>query len=310
MIDSLLLVGGGNIGQALLQAWHQQGSVKDIVVVDPHPADVLKQFAEVHTTLSDIDQARRFSAVVLATKPQIADTVMPGLSAFVTKDNFFLSIAAGKPTYFFEKHFGNDKAVIRTMPNTPCQIQKGITGFYANKASSCEITDITKQLFTPTGLVFSVDDEDKMHAVTGISGSGPGFVDYIMEVLEAEYGRQEAIAYITDQAMQCSGDLFDAYCSAAVQTLKAKYNLVQLSDEASIKDIVSHLFAGTAGLADSTGKSFTQLRTEVTSPNGTTAAGLVHLMQADNVDEIIEHLPATLLAATNRSYELARPVSD
>lgn len=86
---SLLLVGGGNMGRALLKAWRDKDLVGNVTVVDPHPAPELQALANVATDLSQVDKAKKFDAVILGTKPQIAEEVMPALAPFVTSDNFF-----------------------------------------------------------------------------------------------------------------------------------------------------------------------------------------------------------------------------
>jgi pyrroline-5-carboxylate reductase len=291
---SLLLVGGGNMGRALLKAWRDKDLVGNVTVVDPHPAPELQALANVATDLSQVDKAKKFDAVILGTKPQIAEEVMPALAPFVTSDNFFLSIVAGRNVQFYQRYLGH-KPIIRTMPNTPCQIGQGVTGMYATQETSLETGDIAQDLFDTTGVTFWIDEERHMHDITAVSGSGPGFVFYLMECLEDELGRAGAI----NEVLSLQGEalaFYDAYLSAATA--------LHIADADTTKEIVQQLFKGSALLAQQeTQKTFAQLREAVTSPKGTTAAGLEVLMASR--DDLAARIDATLRATSDRSRELA-----
>ena len=290
---SILLIGGGNMGRALLTAWRAENLVGDVTVVDPHPIPELQAMAQV---VADTKLATgSFDAVILATKPQIAAEVMPVAANFVTKNNFFLSIAAGKQTAFFQQYLGADKAIIRAMPNTPCQINQGITALYATPATSPAVRETAHRLFAPTGFVFTVKDEDKMHDITAITASGPGFVFYAMELLEKTLSRAEAIETIA----ACNHPFYHDYTTAA-QTHA-------IADQGATQQIITQLFKGSVSLAQAfPDKSFADLRRAVTSPNGTTESGLKVLMEATEPGQMAERIAATLDAATRRSIELAK----
>lgn len=287
---SVLLIGGGNMGRALLGAWKKNNIISTALVVDPVPHASLASLAEV---VVDIDAVQtEFDIIVLAVKPQHTEFIMPKLSRLMNGQTGFVSVVAGKGTGYFLNFLGDNTPIIRAMPNTPCQIQKGITGLFAT--SSC--TDAFKKkvfhLFETVGLSFWLQDENKMHALTAITASGPGFLFYMLEKIEKQQGRDKALDIIES----CDASFFDAYYHAASH--------YQILSDAQLACVIKQLFVGTAQLArHSTEQSFAQLRAAVTSPNGTTQAGLEYLMQA-NEQPLQETLAATLLAATSRSIEL------
>lgn len=289
---SLLLIGGGNMGRALLSAWRKQDLVDDVTVVEPYPAPELTTMAHVVSDMASVQGT--YDAVILATKPQIAADLMPQITKFVTKDNFFLSIAAGKQTDFFQKFLGADKAIIRVMPNTPCQINEGVTALYATPVAPQPMRDLAQRLFAATGFTFTVTDEDKMHAITAISGSGPGFAFYLMELLEKNMSRDEAI----NKIVSCAHPFCQAYETASLKH--------EIADSSTTHHIVTQIFKGSALLAKSQpDHSFAQLRQAVTSPNGTTQAGLDVLIKASDAVTLAPLAEAALDVATKRSRELA-----
>jgi pyrroline-5-carboxylate reductase len=293
---SILLVGGGNMGRSLLNAWRKNDLVGDVTVIDPYPVPELQKLARVMTDLSQLDKAEKFDVVVLAVKPQTAEEIMSKLVPFVTHDNFFLSIVAGKNVQFYQRYLGH-KPIIRSMPNTPCQIGQGVTGLYATQETSLETGDIAEKLFEPTGVIFWIDEERDMHDITAISGSGPGFVFYLMEVLEKDLGRDGAIqAALYPEENSPAYMFFKNYLEASLAR--------NIADPETTEAVVKQIFKGSALLARSDGsKSFVDLRQAVTSPKGTTEAGLDVLMQSD--EDLAARVEATLAAASRRSRELA-----
>lgn len=166
---------------------------------------------------------------------------------------------------------------------------------YATQETSLETGDIAQDLFDTTGVTFWIDEERHMHDITAVSGSGPGFVFYLMECLEDELGRAGAI----NEVLSLQGEalaFYDAYLSAATA--------LHIADADTTKEIVQQLFKGSALLAQQeTQKTFAQLREAVTSPKGTTAAGLEVLMASR--DDLAARIDATLRATSDRSRELA-----
>jgi len=202
---------------------------------------------------------------MLATKPQIMDNICAGLKDHLHKDTLILSIAAGKSIAYFEGYFGNDHPIIRTMPNTPAAIGKGITVACPNAAVSAAQKKNAETLLKAGGLVDWLEDENLLNAVTALSGSGPAYIFHLIETL-AKTGEQIGL----------SRDLAE---KLARQTV-----------------------IGSAALAeDDEGTPASQLRKNVTSPGGTTQAALEILMDG-RLEEIYKE---ALNAAKTRGEELS-----
>lgn len=176
------------------------------------------------------------------------------------QDTLFITVAAGTPIAAYEAALG-DIRLVRAMPNTPAAIGRGITAIIGNEASTGGDMDLAETLLAAVGEVVRLDHEDQMDAVTGLSGSGPAYVFHLIEALTAA-GEAEGLA----------PDLSARLARATV--------------------------AGAGALA-MTGEDPATLRINVTSPNGTTQAGLEVLMP-----ELPDLIARTVRAAANRSREL------
>lgn len=266
----LLLVGGGKMGEALLAGWLRQGAPREaVLVVEPAAArrDLLASTHGVATfaKADELPAELSPSVVLLAVKPQMMDLALPPCAPFGTADTLVLSIAAGKPIAQFARAFGADRAIVRAMPNTPAAVGRGVTVLCANDATRPDQRDIAERLMGAVGEVHWVADEELMHAVTAVSGSGPAYVFHVIEALAAA---AERAGLPEDLAMQL-----------------ARATVV-----------------GAGELAFQTSDSAAQLRANVTSPGGTTAAALDVLMARDGLAPILERAVA---AAARRSRELA-----
>ncbi|MGU3574518.1 pyrroline-5-carboxylate reductase [Brucellaceae bacterium C25G] len=269
MNAKVVLVGCGNMGFAMLKGWIDQNALHadDIYVVEP--ADVLRQKAEKlgvnaisHTNKLPQDFDPAF--IILAVKPQVMSEVLPAYKQFSPK-SAFLSVAAGIPVAQFERILGEETPVIRCMPNTPAAIGQGMLVTYANKNVSETQAKFVKTLLSTSGAVAAVDDEKQMDAVTAVSGSGPAYVFYFIECL-TQAGVQAGLPHETASLL-------------AMQTI-----------------------AGAGALAAQAQDDPSELRRQVTSPNGTTAAAL-NVLMAGEMQNIINQ---AVEAARLRSEELGR----
>ena len=199
------------------------------------------------------------SVAVIAVKPQMMGQALPQLQSL--ENTLLLSIAAGTSIAAFEQHFP-DAAIVRAMPNTPAAIGKGISAMIGNAVTNAADLDLAEGLLRAVGEVVRLDAEDQIDAVTGLSGSGPAYVFHLIEAI-AEAGVAQGLAPAL--AMQ----------------------------------LATHTVAGAGGLAIASDESPAQLRINVTSPNGTTQAGLEVLMS-----EMPNLIARTVAAATARSKEL------
>ncbi|VAV94306.1 Pyrroline-5-carboxylate reductase [hydrothermal vent metagenome] len=264
----LVLLGAGKMGGAMMEGWLAAGIVpSQLVIFDPAPAKEILTLIKNHGLLlnPDVSTLSNVDVILTAVKPQIMDTALETVLPLKNQNPLILSIVAGKTIESFEQHFGRDASVIRTIPNTPAAVGRGITAMAANGNVTEAQTGLAKILLASIGEVVTVDDENQIDAVTGLSGSGPAYVFYMTECL-AKAG--EAQGLNSELAMQLA--------RATVE--------------------------GAGELMRATGTDAATLRKNVTSPNGTTQAGLEVLMADDGLETLLEK---TVDAATRRSRELA-----
>jgi pyrroline-5-carboxylate reductase len=259
----IILVGCGKMGGAMLSGWIARGVAPEtILVVEPHPP-TLPAGARVFASAADLPANIDPKIIILAVKPQVMAEIAPPYARFAGKAAY-LSIAAGKTIGFFEKTFGGEAAIVRAMPNTPAMLGRGVTGAFANLAAAPFKAEC-EELLAAVGEVVWVDKEADIDAVTALSGSGPAYVFLLAEAM-AEAG----------VAAGLPADLAGKLARATV--------------------------AGAGEMLHRLPESATQLRQNVTSPGGTTAAALSVLM-ADN--GLTPLLTKAIAAAAQRSRELA-----
>ena len=265
---TILLVGGGNMGQALLRGWLTRGwDPGAIHVVDPdETARSVAESLGIGATASRPDPLRA-AAVVLAVKPHQLAGVLPEYRDAAESRSVFLSIAAGKPLAFFESVLGAGAAVVRGMPNTPAAIAKGITVLTANPAVDGDQRELCESLMSAVGQVAWIEDEGLMDAVTAVSGSGPAYVFLLIECLSA----------------------------AAVEVGLDK----PLADRLALATV-----AGAGAYASVAQADAAELRRRVTSPGGTTEAAL-EVLAGTGSGALEQLMAAAVRAATRRGRELA-----
>lgn len=264
----LVLIGAGKMGGAMLQGWLDAGLAgKQVVILDPGPPPEVVELISRHGIRHNppLDQIGPVEVVLAAVKPQVMDEVLSGLGALKAHNPLVVSVAAGKTIASFEAHFGSGAAVIRSIPNTPAAIGRGITAIVANGNVSKAQLALAEALLTSIGEVVQVDDEALIDAATAVSGSGPAYVFYMAECLAA--------------AGAAAG----------------------LPDDVAVR-LARATVAGAGELMRQSGTDAATLRQNVTSPNGTTHAALQVLMADDGLDPLIKKAVA---AAQKRSAELA-----
>jgi pyrroline-5-carboxylate reductase len=264
---TLVLVGCGKMGSALLRGWLGDGAVSQFLVVEPAgaPPSLASEAAiSWHRTAEQLAAEPAPDAVVFAVKPQVIDAVLPDYRRWAGPQTLFVSIVAGKTIARMSRHLG-PAALVRTMPNTPAAIGRGITVACANSRVTPEQRRLCDRLLAAAGESAWVEDEALLDAVTAVSGSGPAYVFLLIEAL-AEAG--EAAGLPPDLALRL-----------ARSTVAGSGELARLSDE-----------------------SPAQLRENVTSPGGTTRAALDVLMGKDGLAPLVARAVA---AAAARSRELA-----
>lgn len=263
----ILLLGCGKMGGAMLEGWLQQGvRPADVAVVEPGEANRPKVAGlVVAARAADLPEAFRPDIVVLAVKPQTMDEALPAVAAHVASGAVYLSIAAGKTLGYFRARLGAAAKVVRTMPNTPAAVRRGVTVAVAGSGVSGDEKARCGALLAAVSEVLWTDDEGQIDAVTAVSGSGPAYVFLLVEAM-ARAGERAGLP--PDMAMRL-----------ARATVSGSGELLHRSPE-----------------------SAAQLRQNVTSPGGTTAEALKILMADDGVQPVFDR---AIAAAARRSRELA-----
>jgi len=265
-ISSLVLLGAGKMGSAMLDGWLARGlNPKKIVVLEPQPAKSIKALARRGLKLNPRGKAAPAAVIVIAVKPQIAPEAVPPLAPYVGKGTLVISIMAGRTIGFLEMNLPAGAAIVRAIPNTPAAIGRGISGAVGNAKVSPRQRKQASDLLAAIGSVEWVSDETLMDAVTAVSGSGPAYVFLLAEAMA-----QAGIAAGLPPALAAR---------LARETVAGAGELLARSD----------LDAAT-------------LRQNVTSPGGTTAAALGILMGPGGFDAL---LTQAIAAATRRGKELA-----
>jgi pyrroline-5-carboxylate reductase len=173
---TIVLVGAGKMGAALLQGWLAGGlDPAKVTVLEPQPADEIKALSARGVQINPANKITDAGAIVIAVKPQVADAVVPPLAAMAGASTVAVSIMAGKTLAFLERALPH-AALVRAMPNTPAAIGRGITVAVPNARVSAAQRDLAHHLLAATGMVEWVADEKMMDAVTAVSGSGPAYV--------------------------------------------------------------------------------------------------------------------------------------
>jgi pyrroline-5-carboxylate reductase len=204
-----------------------------------------------------------FDRVVIAVKPQVIGEVVPEYLPYISGAACVLSIAAGISIESLTKIVG-DRPIIRMMPNLPAEIGRGVTGFFANGKSSASDIAFTRLLTECVGMSLQVAKEEDLDKVTAVAGSGTG---YAFEIIRCWIEAAESIG---------------------------------LSPSVS-KELVLETVGGAVDLASVKPDSIEVLRNSVTSPNGTTAAGLEKLRENESMEKLMK---AAVDAALARAIEL------
>jgi pyrroline-5-carboxylate reductase len=263
--NGLVLLGCGKMGSAMLQGWLQQGVDANAVhIIDPMPSGWVQALTEDGISLNE-KLPESPAICILAVKPQMMGEALPQLQALGNSDTLFVSIAAGTPISSFEAALGENTPIIRAMPNTPAAVGRGITALIGNAHASDAQMDMAETLLAAVGQTVRLEAEEQMDAVTAVSGSGPAYVFHLIETMAAA-GEEQGLS-----------------ANLALKLAKATV-------------------AGAGELAEQSEETPSQLRVNVTSPRGTTAAALEVLMNKDTGFPKI--VGEGIKAAADRSREL------
>jgi pyrroline-5-carboxylate reductase len=185
----LAFIGAGNMARSLIGGLVTDGfNAKDIAVADPS-SEALQSLSAQHPVQVFSDNSDAISqadVVILAVKPQQLQSVVKQLSPHWQAETLLVSIAAGVRLDDIQRWLGQGQAaIIRAMPNTPSLVQAGATALFANPSVTETQHELAESILRAVGLTVWLDSEDKMDAVTALSGSGPAYFFYVMEAMEA-----------------------------------------------------------------------------------------------------------------------------
>ena len=266
-MSTILLIGAGRMGGALLSGWAQR-KIGPVIAVEPSPSAELKEFARrEHVALfarTDSIDTVRARACIVALKPQILKHEAASLRPIAESGALMISIAAGTNTATLKKAWGAKARIVRAMPNTPGAIGRGITALFAAKGTTAKDKTLADRLLAALGETLWVKSEGQIDAVTAVSGSGPAYVFLMVEAL-AEAAMAEGLP------------------------------------RAMAQRLARATVAGSGALLDSDAAPAARLRQNVTSPGGTTEAALRVLMAKDGLSPLMRRAVA---AAHRRAREL------
>jgi pyrroline-5-carboxylate reductase len=268
--QGIAFIGGGNMATALIQGLITTHTARreQLLVSDVRPEGLasLRDKYGIRTTL-DNRVACQSDVVVLSVKPQVFPTLLPAIAPHLAPSTLVISVAAGVSVHAIEAGLPHSR-VVRAMPNTPALVSAGATAVAPGSKATADDLALATRIFGSVGSVVQVDDS-QMDAVTALSGSGPAYVFLLAEALAAagaELGLPQDIAAVL-----------------AAQTIYGAGKLLNESHDAPA-----------------------ELRRKVTSPGGTTAAGLATLEARDFAGAIA----ACLRAACARGSELGKEASN
>jgi len=266
MQQSIAFIGVGNMAGAIIRGLIQNGYPADLITGTARNDEKRDAFAQelgINMTHDNGVAVADADVIVLCVKPaQMAD-VVAGFKSVITSDQLYISVAAGLGLDSLADWLG-DVAIVRSMPNTPAQLGAGMTGLIANERVSDAHKDWVSELFASVGDSLWVEDENHMHTVTALSGSAPA---YFFRFLEA----------------------------------MIKSGQAQGLDEDSCRKLASYTMLGAARMVTETPEDISQLRKNITSPNGTTEQAL-NSFEANEIDQIVDQ---AMQACITRSNEMA-----
>jgi pyrroline-5-carboxylate reductase len=263
-MDSIAILGGGKIGEALLSGLLRgERTAADIVVSEKHPERAAYLADTFGVQVTEVgDAVKRADTLLVAVKPQDIDALLAEVAQVVETRHLVVSVAAGVTTRHIEKALPDGVAVVRCMPNTPALVDQAMTAVAAGAHAADEHLAVAESLLGAVGRVVRVP-EHQLDAVTALSGSGPAYFFYLVEAM------------------------IDAGILLGLPRALAAELIVQTA-------------IGSATMLRDSGEHPVQLREAVTSPGGTTIAAIREL----EVHGVRAALLAAIEAAARRSREL------
>ena len=250
---NIAFIGGGNMARSLIGGLIARGTPAARIRV-AEPVETLRESLArdfgVATYATALEATEDADLWLLAVKPQVMQTVCTALAEQARAHGaLVVSIAAGITAAQMQRWLGEGTAVIRAMPNTPALLGAGVTGLFATPQVDAAGRERTEALLASAGRTVWIDEEEKMDAVTAVSGSGPAYIFLLAEAMEAA-AKQEGLGNETARTL-------------VLQTILGAARMLTESDEAP-----------------------EELRKRVTSPNGTTQAA-IETFQAGGFEKLV-----------------------
>ena len=253
MTNHVLFVGAGNMGSAIIKSYLKTSDTSNVIhVIDPFVSDDAKELlseCKFYESFTDFQDSIEFDTVVLAIKPQIYDEISSDLSNFISEKSVVISIMAGVETKRISNSINNNATIIRCMPNIAALVNRSVNVAYIAKDSNQSHKERFENIFSSSGPIRWVNNEDLIHKTTALSGSGPAYFFLFIEAL-AKAGQNAGLS--EEQAMDLS-----------IDTLIGASALIEQD------------------------RSPEKLRESVTSKGGTTAAALSVFMSDNNLDDLV-----------------------
>jgi len=267
MVKKIAFIGAGSMAEAIIAGMVNKNVLESekIFVANKENEARLEELKAKYNIIGNTNKEEVIQdadVIFFATKPYDMESAILDTKEYIQPHHLVISVVAGVSTDFITDRIGKKVAVIRSMPNTSATIGYSATAITKGKFATDNHVSLAEKLFKAIGAV-SVVEEDKMHIVTGISGSGPAYVYYLVEAME-------------------------------------KAALEEGLDEETAKQLITQTIIGAGNMLKNAKEPVSVLRENVTSPNGTTAAG-IRTLGAYNFQEAVVNC---VKSATNRSREL------
>ena len=266
--NKITFIGFGNMGSAIYNGMQKSKLTNEVLIVDMDEKKLVDLKNTSVTFLNKIDEKINDSKLIwLCVKPQSFNEITKDLIKFCTNNQTLVSIMAGVTINQIKKETEMEK-IVRVMPNTPAQISKGMSVWTNTKEVEKNDVDMVQNILNSIGKSVRVDSENEIELATALSGSGPGFIYKFIESM-----------------------------------IKAGKK-IGLSETLS-RELVTETFFGSASLLEVSDKELEELKEAVTSPGGTTEAGLNFLDKID-IDNIVFKM---INSAVSRSKELSKKIN-
>ncbi len=268
-MKKIAFIGAGSMAEAVVSGIISKQFIKNeqVWITNKDNEERLVEMKEKYGVSTSREKEKVLSGadiIILSTKPYDVESAIKSISPYLTENQIVMSVIAGVSTAQITETIGKEVPVIRAMPNTSASIGYSATAITQGEFASEEDMIIAKQLFEAIGTV-NIVKEEEMHIVTAISGSGPAYIYYLVEAME-EAAIKEGL------------------------------------DAVTAKELITQTIIGAGMMLKTSELPVDTLRENVTSPNGTTEAGLKTLADRDFKESMI----ACVKSATNRSKELGK----